>query len=227
MKRACVAWLALVLAINASHATRSLAESSPLAPYARLAASPEARALLTHARLAMERYWSPARAATDSVNAARVPDWPGRPAPMYVSLVRGHATRACVGSPAPTRGTLSETVAALAVEVLHADRRRPPVRHDELDDLRIVLSFTDEGETVASPMLVDPGRDGLLITSPRGAVAFLPGEARTIRWALREARRIGVLEDGVADATFKRLHVVTLAEPARPVHDEEDADALP
>lgn len=201
----------------------ALASAAQLAPYARLAGSGEGRALLAHARASMRGYWAGAPAR----DAAGVPGWPAPPVGLYVSLARGRATRACVGSAAPVRGTLAETVRALAVEALHADRRRPPVRREELDDLRIILSFTDEGETITNPMLVDPGREGLLVSSPRGAVAFLPGEARTVRWALREARRIGVLKDGTADASFSRFHVVTLAEPARAPEDEEDSDELP
>jgi hypothetical protein len=45
-------------------------------------------------------------------------------------------------------------------------------------------------------------------------VAFLPGEARTVSWALREARRIGVLAGPVSEARCSRFEVVTLQGPA-------------
>ena len=201
------------------------ASRTDLEPYAGLTGSPGGARLLAFARASMERYWSGAPAAVDT---AGVPQWPGPPAGVYVSLLRGGETRACVGAPAPVRGSLAETVGALAVEVLRADRRRPPVRREELAGLRVVISFAHASETVASPMLVDPGREGLLVSSPRGHVAFLPGEALTIRWALREARRLGVLVDSRGDASFRRLRVATLAEPAQPSRvDEEDVDAVP
>ena len=64
------------------------------------------------------------------------------------------------------------------------------------------------------------------IHSPRGNVTFLPGEARTVRWALSEARRLGILREGTSDATYRRLEVVTLAEGARrfagPTTDSEE-----
>jgi AMMECR1 domain-containing protein len=231
--------LALALAGTATAAAGP--EPAPLAPYARLAAGPEGRALLGIARRAMEAYWAapsapgrPAREdsglaaaspdAGDPADTVALPEWPGAPAGVYVSLVRGRATRACVGSPVPLRGTLVETVRALAVEALRADPRRPPVRRHELEELRIVLSFVDEGEVLANPMSVDPGREGLLVSSPRGAVAFLPGEARTVRWALGEARRAGVLRAGHDDASYRRLRVVTLSEPERPPASEETED---
>ena len=62
---------------------------------------------------------------------------------------------------------------------------------------------------------LDPGREGLLIETDRGRVAFLPGEARTVSWAIREARRIGVLAGAEANARLYRFDVVTLSEPAR------------
>jgi hypothetical protein len=104
-------------------------------------------------------------------------------------------------------------VRALAVQALQADRRRAPLRAEELDRLRIVLSFTTAGEPVADPMSVRLAREGLLVSSARGSVAFLPGEVRTVSYALWEARRMGVLGD-TREATFARLDVVTLSESA-------------
>jgi hypothetical protein len=57
-------------------------------------------------------------------------------------------------------------------------------------------------------------REGLKIETERGAVAFLPGEARTVAWAVREARRIGVLAGPLAEARCSRFDVVTLQGPA-------------
>lgn len=139
--------------------------------------------------------------------------WPGAPVSIYVSLVDGHATRSCVGRAGASFSTLTGAVQVLAVEALASDRRRPPVRVEELGRLRVVISFGGEGEAIADPMLADPAREGLSIATPHGTVAFLPGEARTVSWALREARRIGVLEGPAASATYRRFPVVALAEP--------------
>jgi len=181
-----------------------------LAPCRELARSPAARRLLAVARAALERHWS--GAAQDTVH---VPDWPGAPTALYLSLVRGGVTRACVGHPAPPRGSLAECVRALAEAALASDPRHPPLRRDELATLRIVLAFAGAGESVADPMSVDPGREGLLVGGTRGHIAFLPGEARTVAWALREARRVGVL-DASEPAEFTRFPVVTITEPQSP-----------
>jgi AMMECR1 domain-containing protein len=182
--------------------------------YRRFASTEDARTLLEIARVTMEgRAW--ARADTIA--------WPAVPAGIYVTLTRGRETRACVGG-APPRGTLVECVRALAVEALRADRRRPPVRREELPDLAIVIAFTSAGEPVTSPWLVDPGREGLGIATERGSIAFLPGEARTVQWALDQARRAGVMASGLEPA-YRRLEVVTVAERARPAATKGSHDA--
>jgi len=99
------------------------------------------------------------------------------------------------------------------------------VRREELDHLRIVLSFAGPNTPVADPMVVAPAREGLLVSGARGSVAFLPGEARTVSWALHEARRIGILANA-EPATYARFDVVTISEPARP-HRQHDPDETP
>jgi AMMECR1 domain-containing protein len=184
--------------------------------------SPRASALLAVARDAMRRHWGEAAQGRE---IADVP-WPAAPRGVYVSLTDGHATRACVGSVTPYRGGLVETVRALALQSLQADRRRPPIRREELPGLRILISFAGAAESVSDPMQVDPGREGLLVSSGGGSVAFLPGEARTVAWALQESRRIGILRGPTESAAFYRFPVVVLAEaPLPPSHVENPNDA--
>jgi len=189
-----------------------------LVPYERLARSPAAPRLLAVARSAMLAHWDSASAAPDT---SRIPDWPGEPVALYVTLADGPRTRACVGTPAPMRGSLVETIRALAVQALAADPRHPPLRRDELDRLRVAIAFADQGEAIADPMRVDPGREGLLVSGPRGSIAYLPGEARTVRWALTEARRSGLLAG--AAPTYRRFHAVVIAEsPTRSTPESTD-----
>ena len=159
----------------------------------------------------MEAHWQDGAAAADSA----APDWPGPPTGLYVSLVGPRGTRSCVGSVVPMRGTLSASLAALAVEALSADRRRPAIRRDELDSLRIVVAFAGRGEPVSDPALVDPAREGLIVGGADVAVAFLPGEARTIAWALRASRRVGALRTQ-QPVTYQRFPAVVLSESEPP-----------
>jgi AMMECR1 domain-containing protein len=200
--------LALAQALACAPA-RAAAPDPALAPYSALARSGGGARLLALARAALEAHWS--GAAPDTSGA---PDWPAAPVALYLSLVRADgATRACVGSPQPAEGSLAECVRALAAAATAADRRRPALRRDEVAVLRVVLAFAGRAEPLADPMRVAPTREGLLVRGAGGAVAFLPGEARTIAWALREARRAGVV-DG-AGAEYGRFEVVTMTESVR------------
>jgi len=190
----------------------AVAPPSDLDAYRAFVRSPQAAHLLDVARDAMRRHWGEAPIARESPD---VP-WPAAPRGVYLSLSDGRATRACVGSVTPYRGGLVETVRALAVQSLQADRRRPPIRRDELPSLRVMISFAGAAESVTDPMQVNPGREGLLVCSAGGSVAFLPGEARTVAWALQEARRIGVLRGPTESAAFYRFPVVVLAEAPPP-----------
>jgi AMMECR1 domain-containing protein len=189
--------------------------------YRDFAQRPEGRRLLAVARDAMRGYWDGAQGADTSAALS----WPGAPVGVYLSLVDASGTRACVGSTTPYRGGLPETVRALAIEVLQADRRRAPIRREEVATLRIVIAFAGSGERVSDPMEIDPGREGLRITSGSRNIAFLPGEARTVAWALREAMRVGIISEKDENPEFHCFPVVTLSEPIPSPPPEEDADA--
>lgn len=206
--------LVLVAALAASPSG-----ADPLAPWRALAREPAGRTLLASARAVMSEAEPPAEDAALEL--------PLPPAALYVTLSRGGVTRACVGQDPPASADLARAVAMLAAQVRTGDRRRPPVRRDELPNLRLTLAFAGPAEPVASPHEVDPGREGLLIEGARGRVAFLPGEARTVAWALREARRIGVIEGPAASARCYRFDVVTLSEAAPSAAFTEEPHAVP
>lgn len=191
------------------------ANAPELAPYRALARNrADAEGVLAAARLGLGM----ALGDAEPPPVLRVPEWPGSPRPVYVTLVRGRTSRACVGSDAPLGGSLAATLSRLGERLADADLRRPPVRAEELDTLRLVVAFSSDPVSVRDPMTVDPAREGLRIESERGAVAFLPGEARTIGWALREARRIGVISGAATGSSgavsYSRFTVVTLSGPA-------------
>ena len=75
----------------------------------------------------------------------------------------------------------------------------------------------DLGFSKAVVALVDPAREGLIVGGADVAVAFLPGEARTIAWALRESRRVGALRPR-QPVRYQRFPAVVLSEPEPPRH---------
>ena len=179
-----------------------------LAAYRALPHTPAGDHLLEVARGAMT-------GADGGAQPAKVDPLPPPPPALIVTLRNGPVTRACVGQEPPASGDLAEAVRRLAAEARTGDRRRPPVRAEELESLSVVLGFADSGIPLKHVSELDPGREGLLIETDRGRVAFLPGEARTVSWAMREARRIGVLAGAESNARVYRFDVVTLSEPAR------------
>lgn len=214
--RAAALAIVLALALAAALAPASVARADDLAPYRALAGSPDAAGVVAIARSALERHFDPSRPAGADTAAT---DWPATPCGVYVSLVRGSRTRACVGSLEAAAGTLGEAVRRLAVDAAAADPRRSPLRRDELEEVRIIVSFAGPAEPIRDPYQVRPAREGLLVTGAQGSVAFLPGEARTVSWALGEARRAGVLVR-MADAGFHRFDVVSIREEPTPSKED-------
>ena len=194
-------------ALAVSGAVPVRAASPELAPYERFARGALAERLLAVAREAL----CVAAGRCDSL-VALAPDWPAAPRPLFVTLAHGAATRACLGRDEP-HGSLTESVRELALEALSGDRRRAPVRAEELDSLRVLVAFAGDERALGDPYAMNPMREGLRIETERGTVAFLPGEARTVSWALSEARRIGVL-GRLSDARFSRFDAVVVSGPA-------------
>lgn len=210
--RGCLGSRAWILGF-ALWATAARGSTSPsLLPYEIYARGDAGQRLLQVAREAL----AVASGRRDSVRA-QAPDWPAAPRPVFLTLARGGSTRACLGRD-EAMGSLTSTVCSLAQTLLVADRRRPPVRTDELDSLRVCIAFMGDERGLVDPYSVDPMREGLRIETDQGVVAFLPGEARTVAWAIREARRIGVLRS-LSDARFVRFAAVIVSGPAVPLND--------
>ncbi len=223
-------WVAaLIIAASLGYGP-SLSHAADVLDAYRTLSSAERTRVLEWARAAIERACSPRgetspkaepTAATAAAPAiaepadSLAPDWPGAPCGVYLSLARGRSTRACVGSLTPLAGTLPATLRELARRVVSDDPRHPPVRREELDTLAVIVSFAGPPEAIPDPMSVAPAREGLLIASARGSIAFLPGEARTIAWALSEARRLGVLQRS-SNASFERFAVVVMRDAPVP-----------
>lgn len=208
---------ALLVVGFAPRAHAAAAELEPYAAYARGAAGQQLLATVREALCV-------SAGRCDSLRTS-APDWPAAPRPLFVTLARGRVTRACLGSEEP-QGTLTATARRVAADAMVADRRHAPIDPLELEDLRLIVAFTGGDQALADPYAVDPMREGLRIETERGAVAFLPGEARTVAWALGEARRIGVLRS-MSEARFVRFQAVVLSGPAYLAPDRVESHPHP
>lgn len=199
--------LVLLALLSLPASARAAAPSPELAPYVTLVRGESGRRVLETVREAL----CVAAGRCDSTRTL-APEWPGAPRPVFVTLARGATTRACIGSD-ESQGSLTETLRRVAAEAMVSDRRRPPIEPAELDALRVLVAFVGDERPVAEPWGVDPMREGLRVTTDRGSVAFLPGEARTVSWALSEARRIGVL-GAASEARYTRFSAAVVSGPA-------------
>lgn len=90
------------------------------------------------------------------------PEYPAT-AGAFVSLHRGGELRGCIGTIAPTQGSLAAEVVHNAVEAAVHDPRFPPVGPDELDDLDVKVDVLHAPESCELGDL-DPSRYGVIVT---------------------------------------------------------------
>ena len=101
------------------------------------------------------------------------------PAAVFITLTRFGELRGCVGSLQAIE-PLAQAVANSAFNAAYRDRRFPPVRDDELDDIHIevsVLSGMEPMHVASRQALLEalqPGVDGLLLEDLDCRSTFLP-----------------------------------------------------
>nr|NLI50333.1 AmmeMemoRadiSam system protein A [Propionibacterium sp.] len=111
--------------------------------------------------------------------AAPTASWLGEPGATFVTLTKHGELRGCIGSLEAWRG-VGEDVASNARAAAFRDPRFPPVRADEVADLRVEVSllspatpltFVDEADAVAQ---LRPGVDGVILSAAGRRGTFLP-----------------------------------------------------
>lgn len=88
----------------------------------------------------------------------------GPPAGVFVSLHRDGELRGCIGHMAPTTGSLTEEVAAVAPLAALQDPRFPPLDPAELDDLDVEVDVLEPPEPASGPEDLDPRVWGVVVS---------------------------------------------------------------
>jgi len=121
----------------------------------------------------------------------------------FVSLKKRGKLRGCIGM-IEAKKPLAQTVEEMAVAAAFQDPRFPPLRREELKDLRVEISVLTPLRRVADVGAIEIGTHGLYIR--RGALAglLLPQVATEWRWDretfLRETcRKAGLAPDAWRD----------------------------
>lgn len=131
------------------------------------------------------------------------PEWPEGPTGIVLCLKIGEETRACEGGRLPPSDDLAAAVSDLAAR-LPASRSRGkqrPLKAAEQPRASLQAAFVVEAKPprkepgsnkVSLPEGVDPSLVGFVVEGEGGSLVTLPGDARSLKAALRLARKAGV-----------------------------------
>ena len=102
------------------------------------------------------------------------PELTGRRAGAFVSIHRQGRLRGCIGTIAPTRGSLAEEIIHNAVSAAARDPRFDPIRPDELQWLDISVDVLGEPEDIESEDALDVKRYGVIVSRGHRRGLLLP-----------------------------------------------------
>ncbi|GIV21158.1 MAG: hypothetical protein KatS3mg023_2909 [Armatimonadota bacterium] len=136
-----------------------------------------------------------------------------RRAGVFLTLVREGKLRACWGTLEPQQRHIAEEIVAVARGVCTRDTRFPPLRAEEISQLRIILTIVASPPQPATPQRVRPREHGVLVRSGNRSAVVLPHEGRTVRRMLTLARQKAGIREGEPVEVYV-FWVYTIEEPA-------------
>ena len=92
---------------------------------------------------------------------------------VFVTLTKNRHLRGCIGYLEPIK-PIAEAVVENAVNAAFRDTRFPPVRLNELKDIKIEISILTVPKPVASHEKIRPGKDGVILRQGFAEATFLP-----------------------------------------------------
>lgn len=92
----------------------------------------------------------------------------------FVSLKKDGRLRGCIGTIAPTTGSVAEEILQNAVSAGAEDPRFPPVREEELPDLVYSVDVLGRPEDISSPAELDVARYGVIVSAGPRRGLLLP-----------------------------------------------------
>lgn len=143
------------------------------------------------------------------------PELTSRRAGVFLTLVKGGKLRACWGTLEPQHRHIAEEIVAVARGVTTRDTRFPPLRVEEMDRVRIILTLVASPPQPASPARIRPREHGVLVRSGSRSAVVLPHEGRTVRRMLTLAKQKAGIRDG-EPLEVHVFRVCTVEEPMPP-----------
>jgi uncharacterized protein (TIGR00296 family) len=139
----------------------------------------------------------------EKFDTPKLPEIFSRKAAVFVTIAKNGKRRGCRGSFEPTTGCLKDEIVQTAIASATADVRYRPVRTNELAHLTFTVSIVGPLRLVKEADGYPPRLYGILLKANSGSGVILPGEAKTARWRLAEAKK----QAGVKPAEPYELYV--------------------
>jgi AmmeMemoRadiSam system protein A len=134
-----------------------------------------------------------------------------RRAGVFVSIKKHGALRGCIGTIAPTAGSVADEIRQNAVSAATRDPRFEAITEDELPYLSISVDVLGDAEPVASEDALDPKRYGVIVSLGGRRGLLLPDldgvdtAAEQVSIAMKKA---GIAERDRARVKLERFEVV-------------------
>ncbi|HID23498.1 MAG TPA: AmmeMemoRadiSam system protein A, partial [Planctomycetaceae bacterium] len=145
---------------------------------------------------------------------------------VFVTLKKHGRLRGCIGEIFPIR-PLYKAVMAQAINAGLADRRFPPVRASELDEIEFEISVLTPPRSVSSYQDIVIGRHGIVLKKAGRSAVFLPQVAVEQGWDLEAtlnhlARKAGLTQEAWREeASFDVFEAIVFSESElRPKHGD-------
>lgn len=134
-----------------------------------------------------------------------------RPSPCFVTIAIDGHRKGCMGNFEPSGDTLARNIVQTAVRAWGLDPRSKRLSSRELVHASCFVTIPGPRKRVSDPLLYPPANYGLLVESGGKMGVILPGEAKTGRWQISEAKRqAGLKQD--AYVSFSVFRAVTFSE---------------
>ncbi len=137
-----------------------------------------------------------------------------KPLPCFVTISVDGRRKACMGSFQPQHKTLAANIVASAARAVKLDRRAGGLTADQLKRAAVHVTVTGERRRVEDLSGYPPANYGLMVEKGAKSAVLLPGEAKTTRWQLAEAKRQAGIGPGETVTAYV-FRAVTFGEGAR------------
>jgi len=130
------------------------------------------------------------------------PEWPVKPVGLALCLAIDGRIRLCEGGVEPGADQLLEAITSLGERLATASgRARPRIGSEQFTDGELRAFFLlepdalsyDEARAAGREGMLDLSGEGLLVEGSRGDALVMPGQADSLKRALRIARKAGAL----------------------------------